>query len=153
MKTCPNCHATSEDDATFCASCGTPLGATAQPVVQPRVPDPADHTAEFTPEDISENKIIAMLPYLLSVAGIIIALLASQQSKYVGFHLRQALKLTVISVLLSLITAVLCWTFIVPIAGGIAITILLVLRIIAFVQVCKGEAKEPAIIRDFKFLK
>lgn len=153
MKTCPNCHTNFEDGATFCASCGTPLGATAQPVAQPKIPDPADHTAEFTPEDISENKIIAMLPYILSIPGIIIALLASQQSKYVGFHLRQALKFTVVTVLASLATAVLCWTFIVPIAYGVFSTILLVLRIIAFVQVCKGEAKEPAIIKDFKFLK
>ena len=153
MKTCPNCHTTLEDSAAFCASCGTPLGATPPPVPQPKVPDPFDHTAEFSPEDISENKIIAMLPYLLSVMGVIIALLASHESKYVGFHLRQALKFTVVTVLSSLAAAVLCWTFIVPIAYGIFTAILLVLRIICFVQVCKGQAKEPAILRDFKFLK
>ena len=52
--------------------------------------DPKDHTAEFTPQDISEHKVFAMLPYLLGTIGIIIALLAAKDSKYIMFHVREA---------------------------------------------------------------
>lgn len=114
--------------------------------------DPKDHTAEFTPQDISEHKVFAMLPYLLGTIGIIIALLAAKDSKYIMFHVREALKLTVCTVLVGIITAVLCWTVIVPIAGAVCAIILLVVKIICFFQVCSGKAKEAAIISSFGFL-
>ena len=40
--------------------------------------DPKDHTAEFDAKDISDNKVMAMLPYLMGTIGIIIALIASK---------------------------------------------------------------------------
>ena len=61
--------------------------------------DPYDHTSEFTAKDISDNKVIAMLVYLMGTVGIIIALLASKDSPYLSFHVRQALKFTVLEVL------------------------------------------------------
>ena len=119
MKSCPKCGAQMEDQAVFCANCGAnynnPYGAAA-----PVVPE-WDHTAEFDPKDVSDNKVIAMLVYLLSVVGIV--------------------------------TAILCWTVIVPIAAGIFYAVLWVVKIICFVSICKGEAKEPVIIRSFTFLK
>ncbi|PWL53365.1 MAG: zinc ribbon domain-containing protein, partial [Lachnospiraceae bacterium] len=48
---------------------------------------------------------------------------------------------------------ILCWTVIVPIAAGIFYAVLWVVKIICFVSICKGEAKEPVIIRSFTFLK
>ena len=115
--------------------------------------DPYDHTAAFDPRDISDNKVIAMCVYLLGMAGLIIALLASHDSPYVSFHVRQGLKFEVVEVLLGIVTLVLCWTVIVPIAAAIAFVVLLVLRIIAFFSICNGKAKEPAIIRSFGFLR
>ena len=93
-----------------------------------------------------------MLVYLLSVVGILIALL-SQNSPYVSFHVRQALKFLVVETLVGIVTAILCWTVIVPIAAGIFYAVLWVVKIIGFVSICKGEAKEPVIIRSFTFLK
>ena len=115
--------------------------------------DPKDHTAEFTPQDISNHKVFAMLPYLLGTIGIIIALLAAKDSDYIMFHVREALKLTVCAVLVGIISAVLCWTVIVPIAGGVCAIIILVVKIICFFQVCSGKAKEAAIISSFGFLR
>lgn len=115
--------------------------------------DPKDHTAEYDPKDISDNKVMAMLPYLLGTIGIIIALLASRESPYTYFHVRQALKITVCSALVGIITVVLCWTVIVPIAGAICAVILLVVRIIGFFQVCAGSAKEAALVGGLGFLK
>ena len=175
MKFCPNCGVTLPDDATFCTSCGNPLnnGQPTPPPAQGYAPnpgytpnpgyayppvtyapvDPYDHTAEFDPKDISENKVVCMLIYLGSYIGILVALLLAGTSKYVGFHVRQALKFEVTTILVGLVTALLCWTFIVPIAAGILMVALFVIRIICFFQICKGQAKEPAIIRSLNFMK
>lgn len=159
MKTCPNCNSQIDDTAAFCTNCGAQLAAPAQPQYgapgQKYAPvyDPYDHTAEFDPKDISDNKVFAMLGYLLGPIGIIIALLASHSSPYTMFHVRQALKITVVSLLILICTAVLFWTIIVPIAAAVMACILAVIEIICFFQVCSGKAKEPAIIRSLGFLR
>lgn len=134
---------------------GLPQQPVYQQPVYPQQPayDPADHTAEFDPEDVSQNKVIAMAAYILGTVGIIIALLAAPQSKYAAFHSRQALKLDIVSTLLLIVSAVLAFTFIVPIAGAVCIAILFVVRIICFFQVCSGKAKDAAIIGKLPFLK
>lgn len=111
-----------------------------------------DHTAEFDPKDIAANKVIAMVAYLLGTIGIIIALLGAHDSKYAAFHVRQALKFTVLEMLTGIIAIVLCWTFVVPIAAALCILVLFVVRIICFFSICSGKAKEAPIIRSFGFL-
>lgn len=148
MKNCVKCNAPLEDDAAFCPSCGA-----AQNGQQPVVVDPYDHTAEFDAKDISENKVICMLVYLLGPIGIIIALLASNTSAYVRFHVRQALKFTVVEILLGICAALLFWTIIVPIAAIGFMGFLAVVEIICFFQICGGQAKEPIFIRKLGFLK
>ena len=180
MKFCPNCQQSMEDTAAFCTTCGTAFAAATQPEqsAQPQQPqpqpqqqqvppaaypppayayapayDPHDHTADFAGADISENKVFAMLPYLLDIVGVLIALLGARSSAYAMFHVRQALKFTVVEMLLALACAVLVWTVIAPLAAGVLLVVLLVIKIICFFQVCSGKAKEAAIIRDLKFLK
>lgn len=120
-----------------------------QPAFAPAY-DPYDHTAEFDPKDISDNKVFAMLCYLMDFIGIIVALLATHSSKYTMFHVRQALKITVVSILSVFV-------LIIPFLGWIAFPILQgiiwVIKIISFIQICSGKAKEPAIIRSFGFLR
>ena len=128
---------------------GGPNGAYQQPMYSY---DPTDHTREMDPQDIADNKILAVAMYVLSWMGIIVALLAARDSKFVGFHLRQVLKLCVTETLVGIISLALCWTFIVPILGGICAVILFVLQIIGFVNTCSGKAKEIPIINTFKFL-
>ena len=152
MKTCPNCGAQMQDDSMFCSECGAHFAQQSPPGTYQYVP-PYDHTAEFDAQDISKNKVLAMLCYLMGTTGIIIALLGSNHSPYAGFHVRQSLKFTVINILLLLVGLILCWTFIVPIACVVFYCVLLVVKIICFFSVCVGKAKEPAIIRSFGFLK
>ena len=134
----------SAERSTPSAECSTPQ--------QAFVPayDPYDHTAEFDPKDISDNKVFAMLCYLMDFIGIIVALLATHSSKYTMFHIRQALKITVVSILSVFV-------LIIPFLGWIAFPILQgiiwVIKIISFFQICSGKAKEPAIIRSFGFLR
>lgn len=148
---CSKCGTELADGVVFCPNCGTPSNGAPQP--QAYYADPADHTAEFSAKDISDNKVFAMLPYIMSVVGVIIALLASNESPYSRFHVRQALKIDVATTLVGVITALLFWTCIVPFAGAIAAIVLLVIRIICFVQVCQGKAKEPAIIKSLGIFK
>jgi len=114
------------------------------------VADPKDHTAEYDPKDISENKVFAMCCYLLSVLGVIIALLASNESRFARFHVRQALKIQVCEVL----SAFLC---IIPILGWIAFgiieLILFVVTIISFFNAAGGKAKDAPIVGNLGFLK
>lgn len=156
MKNCPNCGSQLEDSAVFCTNCGESL--TGEPQVQYEAavydaPASYDHTAEFSAADVSENKVLCMLIYLMGIVGVIVALLAGAQSPYVAFHVRQALKMSVVEIILAIAAVLLVWTIIVPIAAGVCALILLVLRVIAFFQICGGKAVEPAIIRDLSFLK
>ena len=88
MKVCSKCGNNCPDGASFCNVCGSPLGAEAAqdstntqdaaqnayqaPQQAYAYVDPSDHTAEFDAADISENKVLAMLPYLLSWIGVIV---------------------------------------------------------------------------------
>ena len=170
MKYCPNCGSGIADEATFCPNCGNGVGNPANPApgynpnpgyapgynpppVYPAY-DPYDHTAEFDPKDISDNKVVCMLIYLGGFIGVIVGLLMASSSKYVAFHTRQFLKLTVATILLGIIGAIGSILLFIPtIVAGVMITVLSVVQIICFFQVCKGQAKEPAIIRSLKFMK
>ena len=148
MAFCSNCGAEITEGATHCPGCGAELTANAAaPVVKEY-----DHTAEFDPEDIANNKIYAMCGYLLSLVGLVIIYLGAKDSPYAMFHAKQAVKLLVASTLVSILTVLLCWTCIVPVAGIILLLIFTVLEIIAVVQVMMGLAKEPWLVRSLKFL-
>lgn len=155
MAFCINCGNPLPENATFCEKCGAPVvnGTTVPATYMQAYVDPSDHTAEFDPADIAENKIYAMAAYLMGVPGILIALLAAKDSKFTGFHCRQALKFQVAAILLGIVIALLCWTVIVPIIGGIAVLGLVVIEIICFVQACSGKAKDAPLLNKIPFLK
>ncbi|MGN0502226.1 MAG: zinc-ribbon domain-containing protein [Ruminococcus sp.] len=170
MKTCPKCNAQLADDAMFCTNCGASFqNPNPQPqqnvyqtnaqqtYAQPVAPvvNVYDHTAEFDPQDVHENKIFAILCYIMGIIGVIVALLArsSVKSPYLSFHIKQALKITITTVLLGFISVLLCWTCIVPIAGWVCIVILEVVSIICFFQTCFNKSVEAPIVRSLPFLK
>lgn len=146
-----------------------------------------DHTREFDAKDVSENKAVAMLVYLLGFLGIIMALLAGTTSPYAGFHVRQGMKFVVLDTLIAIV-ALLFFLIMIPFSAGSvlggygggymdtdmalgglagigifavviyfllgAFTLILgIVKIICFFSICKGEAKEPPIVRSFGFLK
>ena len=168
MKQCPNCAHPCDDNTAFCPECGLKFAAAGGAGFTPNpnpgyapnpnpgagyIPyDPYDHTSEYEPKDVSENKVVAMLVYLLGTIGVIIALLY-QKSPFVNFHLRQALKFLVVEAITVLAMGILAWTFVALIVGAIFLVVLFVLKIVAFVNICGGKAKEPAIIRSIGFLK
>lgn len=163
MKVCPICHSQVSDESNYCTMCGNRILDDAQSipyqppvyqnVYQQPVYNPYDHTAEFEASDIAGNKLFAMVMYLLSFVGIVIALLGAKDSAYVQFHLRQNLKFLVVEALLGLCAAILAFTVIVPIVAIVALAVVEIIRLIAFFQVCGGKAKEPVILRSLGFLK
>lgn len=179
MKTCPNCRNQIADEAVFCPICGSGVSVASQyqpqQTPQPQVPynaeytqppvstipyvDPYDHTADFDIRDVSGHKVIAMLVYLLGPVGIIMALLAATDSKYANFHVKQGMKLTVaeiLGVLALAVAAFILWNIrlrsLMFFLVAVALIGLVVLHLIAFMQVCKGKAKDLYIVRKLRFL-
>ena len=154
MKTCPNCHAELDDSNAFCSNCGAPLNGQPQyqPPMEPII-NPYDHTEDYEETDIQANRLYAMLCYLLGPVGVIIALLAGSGSAYLKFQMRNALRFIVLEAVTLVLTLVLCWTFVVPILGGIGMALILVAKVIAFVEVCRSKVMDPWLIRSISFLQ
>ncbi len=144
MAFCSTCGTEIPDGASVCPSCGTPAGQVA-PV---ETVDQWDHTSEFDPKDISDNKIYALSAYMFSIFGVILCQILAKESPYAQFHARQSLKLELTALLSTFVAVLLCWTCIVPIAWVIFVIMLSVIEIIAVVQVFMGKAKEPWLVRS-----
>ncbi len=112
--------------------------------------DPKDHTSEFDARDIADNKLFAVIPYILGIiAGIIVGIYV-KESPFVKFHIKNALRLEIAELLV-------CLLFIIPFIGWVAAVVLLialiVVNIIAVVWVFQGKAKELPLISGIGFLK
>ncbi len=166
MKNCPNCNNQMSDDAMFCTNCGFSFqnanpqqpqpNAYQSNYAQPFTPvvNPYDHTAEFAAQEVHDNKLLALLCYCCGIFGVLIALVAriSNKSDYLNFHIKQGLKISVTTMILAFISAVLFWTCIVPIAFGVCTVIILVVTVIAFINTCLNKSVEVPILRSLKFL-
>ena len=144
MAFCSNCGAQLPEGAQQCPNCNAVITG----VQSSDATYPWDHTAEFTAEDISDNKVYALIAYGLGAFGLIVAMICAKDSAYVRFHCRESAKLLVVGTVVGVLTAALCWTCIALVAGVVLCLIIMVLYVIAFVQVCKGQAKEPWLIRS-----
>lgn len=98
--------------------------------------------------DIAANKGLAGISYINPIF-IIIALLASPNSRYLRFHLNQALLLSLYMLACALITIipVLGW-----IAGGIGIIAGIVFMIMGMVSGFNGTEKELPIIGSYRII-
>lgn len=119
-----------------------------------------DTTAEYTQEDINNNKIMAVLAYLGIL--VLIPILAAKDSKFARFHSNQGLVLLicdiVVSIVLGIVTAIIALIpYVGPILSGIIWAVipivLLVFAILGIVNAVQGKAKELPIIGKFKILK
>jgi len=112
--------------------------------------DPADHTAEFDPRDIADNKLFAVVPYLFGIiAGLIVGIYV-KESPFVKFHIKNAIRIEIVSLLILLIA-------IIPFIGWVVAAVLeiamVVLDIIAIVWAFQGKAKDIPVVSSIGFLK
>ena len=154
VATCPECGAAlngQEERASQQAA------SNAQEAEQPRqdnlsakmatLNNTADTTEEFTTEDIEQNKVMAVLAYIL----FFIPLLAAKNSPFARYHANQGLTLFLFAIIggpvLSLIP-VLGW-----ILAPILSILITVLAVIGIINVVNGKAKELPLIGKFRILK
>ena len=183
MKICPVCKQTFGDDDMFCGDCGVklveaqvqqpqPVYQQPQPVYQqpqyyqPKPRPNYDHTAEFTKDDMKKNKVLAVFAYLFGIFGIIVAALIDKGSDYVGFHLKQKMKMILVSMfaiiaggvvagILAAVGILLDAAFFAVLGGIIMAAIIITAKVIDIIFIVKtlfGKSTEAPIYRVVKFL-
>ena len=124
MKYCPHCGTEIADDVRFCPTCG-----------KETVVVVADTDPQFDPQDVADNKMLAMLGYL--TMGVL-PMLGARNSAYAMHHTNQALWIFIGSLLCGLIC-------IIPILGWILAAVgsifLVVCEIIGIVRALNGSGK------------
>lgn len=165
MAFCSKCGATINGEK-FCPACGAP-----QQYQQTGAPqggaqgnfdkfmDTPNTTGEFDPNDISQNKAMAVLSYLAIL--VLIPILAAPESKFARYHANQGLTLFITEIAYVIVESVLGLIFgLIPVVGGILNGILglvhivfLVLAVLGIINAANGEAKELPLIGKFKLLK
>lgn len=162
MLICKKCGLELLDDEAFCPNCGTPAAysrseyaptgqAAASQYKDPRseyTVKGRDYTAEFQPEDIAENKTLAVIGYAFPIVTIIASLDSS--SKYLKFHGNQALLIALAVTLLALLSLI-------PIVGiiiaFICINAVFVLQFVGLIFTCQGQSKQLPLIGGITLIK
>lgn len=144
MPFCPNCGTEVQEGLNFCTSCGAHMPGGQNPVNNTYV-DPDDHTAEFEPADIERNKYLAALCYLVFPV-IFVALLAEPNSKFIRYHVNQAIMIDVLMIAS-------CIVAIIPFLGWIACAVASVAAVVFYimgtVRAFKGQAKNVPIVGKY----
>lgn len=103
---------------------------------------------EFTKEDIEQNKVMAILAYIL----FLIPMLAAKESPFAKFHTNQGLLVFLAAIAINIVGAIIPfigWLLILPL-GNLAVFILAIMGII---NAANGKAKKLPIIGNIEILK
>lgn len=146
MAFCKNCGTQMEDGIRFCPACGTSADDTPAAVKPARE---TDTTARFDPQDIADNKWLAIFCYF-GIMTMIFALIAKPDSKFIKYHANQGLDLMILGVasIVVCIIPILGW-----IVAGVASIFSLVCSIIGIVNCCNGRAKELPLIGGIRIIR
>lgn len=152
MAFCKNCGSQLPEGARNCPSCGADtsiLGGLNN------FNNTTDSTAYFDPQDISNNKVMAVLAYLSWL--VIIPLIAAPQSRFARFHANQGLVLAIVSTIWGMVSGVLGVIpfigWIISVVMGLGSIFFLVLMIIGIVNAANGVAKELPLIGKITIIK
>lgn len=146
MAFCKNCGTQMDDGIRFCPACGT---STDEAPVAVKPIRETDTTARFDPQDIADNKWLAIFCYF-GILAMIFALIAKPDSKFIKYHANQGLDLMILGVA----SVVVC---IIPILGwivaGVASIFSFVCSIIGIVNCCNGRAKELPLVGGIRIIR
>lgn len=106
-----------------------------------------DYSAELDPEDVKNNKLMAVLAYIGPL--VLIPLLLAKGSKFAKFHTNQGL----ILFLLGIACELLRYIPVIKIIGRVGGLALLVMAVVGIVYAIKGKAKELPIVGNWTLLK
>lgn len=156
MKICKSCGNHLDDGAKFCPACGSKLensseSSAAQTKFEEFVDDftnTADTSAEYTAEDVANNKLMAILAYLSLL--FLVPLLAAKESPFARYHTNQGVILFIIHTVGVLLTQIpeVGW-----IVGAIISVFTTVLTIIGILNAYNGKAKELPLVGKFRIIK
>ena len=122
-----------------------------------------DTTANYSPEDIQGNKVMAILAYISWL--VLIPLFAAKNSPYARYHTNQGLVLFLIGLVWTivgeLVTMILGWIpvlgaiigIIIAIAGFVIGIFSIVCMVLGIIYAAQGKAKELPFIGCIKILK
>ncbi len=172
MLLCEKCGTKVDEGTKFCPSCGNSMEVPAPQQQEQNsgdqnefsakianLNDTADTTADYDADDVSKNKVMAVLAYFGPLC--FIPMFAAKDSKFARFHANQGLVLLIACVAYSIVSSILnsiilaiSWRlyFITSIISFISI-IFAVLAILGIINAANGRAKELPVIGKFKILK
>ena len=155
MMNCKKCGQEIADGLNVCPACGAAVN---EPVPEQNpqannfsgkieaLNNTPDTTADFDAQDIENNKVMAVLAYII----FLIPLIAAKDSPFAKYHTNQGLILFIGALVSSIIV-------IIPVLGWIIAPIIAlvitILSIIGIINALGGKAKELPIIGKFKILK
>jgi len=168
MAFCRGCGAPLDENAKFCAYCGTKTTDSFRDSAKRAADDFAekmkdfsnttDTSAEYDSADIKNNTAYAVLAYLGIL--VLVPIFAAKESRYARFHANQGLILVIFeaawSVITSMVTAALAIIGIFPLFAfllNLANIAFLVLMILGIVNAATGKARELPIIGKIRILK
>lgn len=179
MAFCKNCGHVLEGDAQFCPACGRPVegapgaapgktaGGSASENVKAQFDNVVeqfrnmeDDTAQFDPEDVRSNRVMAILAYLGIL--VLVPLFAAPGSRFARFHTNQGLVLFLAAVVWGLFSGLVKRIFSavwwpISTAVGWALNILtlvfVVYIILGIIHAARGEAKRLPFIGGINLLK
>lgn len=165
MAFCKYCGKELTMDTKYCPSCGKPTseGATLNETFN-QFTETNDNTDQFSQEDISKNKAMAVLSYLGML--VLVPILISKDSPYVKFHANQGLVLLIAEMIWGAFGKVtqgilghlifrpfafLYW----GVSGltGVVSLIIAILAIVGIVNAATGKAKELPIVGHIHIYK
>ncbi len=152
MAICSKCGGQIDDNVSVCPLCGAPQASNTFVNPMPADATGSDYTAQFDPNDIQQNKLMAVLAYI----GILflIPLLAAPNSKYARFHANQGLVLFIVDIAVGIVSTILMFIPIVgAIIGGLLGLAIFIFLIMGIVNAASGKAKELPLIGKIRILK
>lgn len=158
MAVCNRCGAQIPDNSSVCPSCGAAQENNQNQAYVNQQPNyanyvnGADYTGQFDPNDIQQNKVMAILAYLGFL--FIVPLLAAPNSPFARFHANQGLVLFLLDLAIGVVSVALIF---IPFVGGIISSLLgiavVVLMVLGIVNAATGSAKELPVIGKIKIIK
>ena len=171
MAFCKNCGQQMNDDAVFCANCGTPVENTQQPqqAQQNYQQAPVQPTVVTGDADVQQNRGIAWLAYASLL--LLVPLFARKRSEYCKFHVKQGATLwathfaywlvtTILTTILDVATRTYYYGFYVHsgiyhvfnVLFSLGNIFFVVMMIIGIVNAAKGQKTELPLISKIPFV-